>query len=440
MSAKGRKSDYVILAALAVAVAAAFLAMISWGWIRQSEDGGFWLRTSKSASRDGTLACYRLYERLGYRVARSDRPLTDEAIEGVGVLMLIDPVITLSEGECAAIGRWVGRGGVLVCSGGPGRLPWELHRLGPSVRFRPVRSFGKSARTSVALGDRGLPLARDVSALCLETDETVAAGEGSEDGEQGPIERLLRDQKGLRIAGRRLGRGLAVWMADSSFLSNGLLGKADNPVLAANLLAYALGRAPGKRVVFDEYHYGFGGRESGWSVMAGTLVTTAPGWSVLALTAAGLLYLLYRGRRFGTRRSPAPPHRRSKLEYVLSVGATYRAAGANRLTFRLLFDWFLRRAAEQAGLPPSVTSQRLAGALARRSVEQAKRFESLLDECRAAADGPALSSHRLTNLAGQLARMESEIFPRGTGLRPGAFLDHHRRDAGATKIGDLPWT
>lgn len=144
--------------------------------------------------------------------------------------------------------------------------------------------------------------------------------------------------------------------------------------------------------------------------MARMLLTTGPGWAVLALTAAGLLYLVYRGRRFGTRRTPPPARRRSKLEYVHAVGATYRAAGAHRLALDLIFQWFRRRAADRAGVLPSAPAREIAEGLGHRANRPAARYERILDACeKAAAGDERLSAHRMTVLLNRLADMEADM-------------------------------
>jgi hypothetical protein len=409
MAAKSHKSDYAILIILAMVVCAVFLALVWWGWIRSEDRPDTWMRTSRSAGRHGTMACHMLWKRLGYKVETCDDPLTDEVLGRTDVLLLIDPLSEVTSEEVGAVGKWMAAGGVLVCSGDPDYLPWELHRISSSWRPRRFSRWNPS-RTSVWEDDRGHPLARDVKFVRLATSEASSAP-AEEDGEGlWTVKVLLRDTVGPRITARRVGRGSVIWMADSSFLSNGRIGEEDNQVLAVNLLASALSEARGKRAIYDEFHYGWGRRETGWTVLAGMLFTTPPGWTVLSLTLAGILYLLYRGRRFGTRRAPEKPHRRSKLEYVHSIGATYRHAGTHRLTFNLVFDWCRRRLARKAGVPASASSHNLAVALARLTGGPADRHETFLNTCEAAAAAPRLSAHRMAWLAGALARMEWEVF------------------------------
>ena len=129
----------------------------------------------------------------------------------------------------------------------------------------------------------------------------------------------------MRIAQGKVGRGRLILLSDSSFLANVNIARGDNAVLAANLVSCARAEAGGPKVVFNEFHFGSGGFGQGLGVLAGMLFTTSPGWAVLALTAAGILCLFYKGRQFGPRRGFGQQRRRSKLEYVRAVGATYRA-------------------------------------------------------------------------------------------------------------------
>ena len=272
--------------------------------------------------------------------------------------------------------------------------------------------------TAIPRQDARRALARDVAKLLVSSDTAIPFSEASDDEDVDAVEILLTDTDrnrrnvpSFRIAARPLGEGRVIFLADTSFLANSRIGKDDDAVLAVNLAAYAASKARGNRLAFDEYHFGLGHHDTGWTVMAGMLVTTGAGWAVLVLTAAGLLYLVYRGRRFGTRRPAPPAKRRSKLEYVHAVGATYRAAGAHRLALALIFRWFRRRAALWAGVPASAPLADLAERLARRTGRPADRYVRILSACETAIATPdQTSGHRLTSLLNQLGEIESEIF------------------------------
>ena len=93
----------------------------------------------------------------------------------------------------------------------------------------------------------------------------------------------------------------------------------------------------------------------------------------------------------------------------MSVGATYRAAGAHRLALRLVLDWFWKRLAKRAGLPASASPHEVAVRLARRAGAPPERYETLLNDSEAAAAEPRLTAHRLSWLASRLAQMEAEV-------------------------------
>jgi hypothetical protein len=270
------------------------------------------------------------------------------------------------------------------------------------------------------------PLARDVSTVYIATDDTLNFSQWESSPSFGPVEKLLQARAGTNIAARRMGGGRIVLIADSSFLANGWIGEADDAILAANLCAWALAQGRGYTVAFDEYHLGYGARETGWTVLGGMLFTTPPGWAVLTLTAAGLLYLVWRGRRFGVRRAPGRARRRSKVEFVTSVGETWRVAGARRLALIPITHWFRRKCAATVGgqsassqsgfrgLPPaSASSALVARRLARLHGLPPDRWVGVLDACDDAISSQRLSAHRFAALLQQMSEMEQIIFSGG---------------------------
>jgi hypothetical protein len=181
-------------------------------------------------------------------------------------------------------------------------------------------------------------------------------------------------------------------------------------VLAANLVCFALSKAGGTNVVFDEYHQGSGHHTSGFSVLGKLLFTTPAGWAVLSLTVAGVLYLMYKGRRFGSRRDIERKQRRSKLDYIYGVGATYRAAGAHRLVLELVYDWLKRKLTGLTGLAHNATNETIATELSRRTNTDGRQYKEVLDRCDRLLARKKLSERNLLLATKQLARIEMEVF------------------------------
>ena len=414
--AKSHRSDYIILATLGVIAALVIFALVSSGWLRRAEPEFIPVRTTYSTRPAGTMACYLLFERLGIELRRSDRPLLTETLEKLDVLFLTDPILFIEEGEMAGLRTWVREGGVLVYSGPSfSGSPRERHvharrdaEAAHENEHHPVVKPASATRVPDDASD--LPLARDVATVRFDQPRRLDLRDAGpfDRGDEG--ERLFADSVGTRIVSHQIGDGRLIVLADSSFLANGRLGKEDNAILAANLAAHALARARGGRVAFDEYHFGYGSRPTGWSLLGTSLLRTAPGWAVLCLMTAGVLFLIYKGRRFGTRYPPTRTRRRSKLEYVHSVGATYRAAGAHGLAFELVYSWFRRKAASAVGLPPTAPVETIAATLARRTLRGPWHYQNVFTKCDEAMAQPRLSARRASALVEQLAAIESEVF------------------------------
>ncbi|MEN6424156.1 MAG: DUF4350 domain-containing protein [Phycisphaerales bacterium] len=402
MSPNSHKSEYTILLVLAILSALVLLALMWQGLVHEDRSGRSGVRTTRSTNIDGVLACYELFKRLEIPVERSYSMLLSNRIEKADVIFLIDPIQPLNPGEIMDLGTWIEQGGVLVASEHRG----QLKDLDPALDHSIEES--SSSRENPSL-PRTLPLSRDVSATVFETTDVFALRLSDDEPANKVVEPLFEDHRGLRIVEHPLGRGCLIVLSDSSFLANDHIGKDDNSVLAINLAVHAMDRSPGQRIVFDEYHFGFGDGNAGFRVLAGMLFTTSAGWAVLTLTAAGILLLLYKGRQFGPRRDLAKlRRRRSKMEYIYAVGATYRHAGAHRLTLSLIYNWFRQQAAGRTGLAPTASNRSLAQGLARHSQADTDEVQGVLDNCDALLARTTISQHQLTAALSRLAQIEKE--------------------------------
>ncbi len=417
MSAKGSRSDYLILAGLALVCVIFVLVAVLPGAFPQAGDVRHLFRTTRSANVEGTIAFYTVLDRLGARVYRSERPLLEDSLQGMSTLFLIDPAVPVMRHERDALRSWVRSGGVLVCAESGAHALADLHGIdygqdshttGQCNCDRCLSLAGSA--TEVPEEESDLPLARDVSRLHFRSSQTLTLAEGAPGRGGKPAQALLTDTVGVRAAGTPVGKGYAIVLSDSSFLANGWIGKEHNATAAVNLAWYAMSEADSDGLAFDEYHFGFGTHESALGVLTDLLLHTSPGWGVLSLTFAGLLFLVYKGRRFGTRRAPALQRRRSKLEYVYSVASAFRSAAANQLTLRLIYDWFIRRSARYLGLPHSAPPQEIASGLARRAGKPPERYRAVVRACQDALSRRRLSGHRMGKLLSALGRIESEAF------------------------------
>jgi len=404
MSAKSNKSEYLVLIVLLVAV----IAFVWFFSQRQPYSHEPIVRSTLSSNVESLLVYYALCERLGLEVTRSHGILVDGGLAGnVSVLFLISPQIPINDGELRFLRRWVGDGGVLVTTADCDRLieyvtdddvnvdfhmPWQLERMNDNESVTEVHR-------------PEAPLARDVHGVCFSNDnmlDRIADGNVS-------VTPLFSDSKGVRIAEAVVGRGRLIVLANSSFMASGRIDQADNAVLATNLAAYAVWRAGGRRIAFDEYHFGYGGAQGGWRALVGVILNTTAGWAILTVTAAGVLWMIYKGRQFGSRYTPYTGRRRSKMEFVESVGTVYEATGANRVTFRQIYRWFLHRCAASAALPRNAAPGDIAARLAQSTGRSAGSLNRVFDHCRKALEMKKISRGRFSALIEALRKIEMEI-------------------------------
>lgn len=418
MSEKNYKSDYYILGVLGLLTTGVVILLVVGNLVRQGRSESPGSRTTYSTNIDGTLVPYTLFERLGISVSRSERVLLRDVFDDIHVLFLLDPLIPMRADETEDMRAWVLSGGVFVCTEVPMGLARDLRALSKK-RIRSSRSRRVTGRsdptessgpTFIPVKYSRLPLARDVSQIHFETTEVLHSDVPDSNKPDDTVEPLLADKYGVRIAMHKFGRGLFILLSDSSFLANGQIGKSDNSILATNLVCYARSNARGREVVFDEYHQGSGHHAGGFSVLSKLLFTTPAGWAVLSLTVAGVLYLIYKGRRFGSRRDIERKQRRSKLDYIYSVGATYRAASANRLTLELVHNWLKRKMTDLTGLAHNAPNGIIAAALSRRTGAESERYKEVLDRCDRLLARTRLSQRDLLLAMKQLTRIELEVF------------------------------
>ncbi|UCE47662.1 MAG: hypothetical protein JSW47_18940 [Phycisphaerales bacterium] len=417
MSPKKHKSDFLILGVLGAMTAGVLLVLVFWDLERQGHSRRSGIRTTYSTNVDGAIVCYTLLERLGISVVRSEKILLSNVLDKADVLFHLDPIISIGPGEVEDVRAWLISGGVLVCTEIPTELardmrvilPDKTFRNSPFARRKPGRSRSVVV-TYIPAKHRSLPLARDIGQLCFKTGMVFDVKPSDFDIAGGAAEFLFSDDLGARIGTQSMGRGRLIIVSDSSFLANGHIGKSDNSVLAANLVAYALSKAKGNRVVFDEYHLGYGYHETGFGVLSKLLFTSPAGWAVLSLTATGVLFMIQKGRRFGFRRSLETKHRRSKLEYIYGVGSTYRSAGATRLTLKLILTWLKRRATGLVGLAQNASNRAIATELSRRTGADPRQYQEVLDRCDRLLARAGLSERHLLLTMRQLAQIEMEIF------------------------------
>jgi hypothetical protein len=178
----------------------------------------------------------------------------------------------------------------------------------------------------------------------------VTAGQGSfSDPGSGRV--AVGDSGTSLVTVDRVGQGEIYFVADSSMLTNGYLGEADNASFAL-----ALAGEQGRPVVFAEGVHGYG-RQRGWRAIPHQ-------WKIalLFLAIAAIVYVWSRARRFGApdRKARALPPPRS--DYVRALATTLERTHDSAHALAPAQTWAREQVETRAGLPTDASNDTVAKA------------------------------------------------------------------------------
>lgn len=345
-----------------------------------------------SARPGGTKALALLTERLGARFTPgADLPTAGAATTA---LLVRDD---LDQAETAEVERWVRVGGRLVVAD-----PRS------SLAYAPLTDGGE-------LGSIGRP--RDLQAQCSDPlVEGVARIQPDDDRDYALFARPALDEsppnglgessitacfpsgEGNFLLTRRVGRGSIVLVGGPDLFTNRELGRADNSVLVANLLALQ----PGTSLTFlrsDGAEAGSAGNEN--SLLS--LVPDGVAVGIAQLGVAGLLLLAWQGRRLGRPVIEHLPVAIPGSQLVIARSDLLQTAGRTNAAARLLRADLRRSVAERLGLPPGTNVEVLVAAAADRTRIAPERLRNVL------VDGPIGDGRALTLLAQQVEAVHQEV-------------------------------
>lgn len=293
--------------------------------------------SSFATSPEGVAAWADLARRSGHEVRALRRPPSPATLPRSGTVVVLDPE-TLVPLQARALRRFAERGGRVVAGGRDPKGGWVPALLGGEADPVWVDEAPTRARALLPA-----PETRGVAVV-------ATAGEGAWRA-AGPILPALAAGEHAVLVLATAGRGRIALLADPSPLQNRLLGRADNAALAL-----ALSGPPRAPVVFVESVHGYDEARG----LAGLPARFR--WALALLTAAGMLFIVARGRRLGPaelpRRTLAPPRR----DYVDAL-ATTLARGRDRAAATEPVRGAARaRLVRRAGLPADATDERIVAA------------------------------------------------------------------------------
>ncbi|MGH7520589.1 MAG: DUF4350 domain-containing protein [Gemmatimonadales bacterium] len=339
------------------------IALAAWaGTKKKGETSDFDFRSSTFVSGPyGSKALHDVLQRLGRLSERRRTSLENLATQRAyrpAILVFLSPLFPLEDNEIEQVVRYVRSGGAVLATGSGGGFT-------RCAGWRVQVALSRGDSMPVVSADPALRLPRTSRVLTpRETDneesprlEALRKGE-PEDEQLGICNTLVAYAADTIVAAvnnrpvilrlRYRGGGTVTLAADASWFTNRAWRESDIPVVALPLLTPRLER-PG-RVVWDEYHQGFGdGGGQTWERRTWSWVRSSPlGWVILQLIAVALVWLAMTAVRFGPARSVIERRRRSPLEHLEALGAGLESAGdADTAVQRLALG--LRRRLNRAG-------------------------------------------------------------------------------------------
>lgn len=268
-----------------------------------------------------------------WRQPLTQLPLPDKP-HAASTLIVSSPLMSLSKAEAAYLDRWLAHGGQLILASSDG---WPVRQRATNEAGDEPTSEQENksnAKTlSYLLGHA--PALQWSKARRIDTGEvkgpSIPGGALNLRWQQhfsatGGAKVLATANNAVLAVELPVGQGRIVAIADPTVINNRALRAADNAVWLVTLAA-SWGNG---RVLFDEYHHGFGDQR-GAASLAWAFSITPWGWCVGQIAAAGLLYIFVYRRRFGRISEPPLPTHSNPLELVDARAGIFHAAGAQRL-------------------------------------------------------------------------------------------------------------
>lgn len=359
----------------------------------------------------GAAGLYEVARRLGWDVSRRRSP-TPPPNDTTAIQAILAPPEPPSAIEAHTILDDVRRGaGLLYVFQNGGPLADSLHvRLGAGDTYHERLSAADSASAErcpanssvgLPLWFGGRPLLNTVRWLRPPPHDTVVFASversGPRDLPQEPA-----------AVGFPYGRGRVVVIADPDLLRNDVIRVCDwnADIVVVRMLEYLSVANAGRRsrLVFDEYHQGYGLHPGTIRAITAYLGRTASGHVLGQLALAGIVLLLAVGPRALPPRDEGRVQRRSPLEHVDALARAYAQVGATRTaTLRLLHG--VRRRLRRVGrdLPGRPDAAFLADAERRDGA-----LASDVALVHQALDAP-VSRHELERVGSALRRIESSL-------------------------------
>jgi hypothetical protein len=360
---------------LLAATGAAALALVALAVVLGGSASGPDVPTTYSTSSSGSRALYQLLEASHYSVGRWERPLGDLP-NGSGVTLIVaEPENNPTADDRKALERFVGEGGRVIATGlsGPFFLPTRRVSADPvaGLTWKHIPSSAPSLETRAA------------------PNITLAPRAYWDDDAFGVA--LYRDGDKTRVAKYGIGAGEVTWWAAPTPITNAGVSQPGN----LEFVLASLGDGH-RQILWDEYVHGH--RQA----VPGSFISSPLGWLGGQLALLTAVVLLTYSRRSGPIVAAPAASRLSSIEFVRTLSALYRRAGAASIAVDIAYQQFRHRLTQRLGIAGTTSTDELQRAARSRWPLDDHTFGALLQACDTARGDPALKASRALELTQSL--------------------------------------
>lgn len=322
--------------------------------------------SSLATHPQGARAAYLGLKQAGYDVQQSFEPLSYLRVAPPAVLIIAEPLMPPSRLDMRALLSFVEGGGVILATG--------------PLASQFLAGIPPAPKESAPLGEPGEVSAALPSALSAGVPRVRMATAQSAVLATSPYLTIYGTDARPAILAARLGKGLAVWWAGPTPLTNAALSEPGHLELLLNIL----GQPGGRQVIWDEHYHGHAR-----SLLSYGSGTPAP-FVALQLGLVLLAALFTYSRRRWPIREPFVEPRTSPLEFIESMGALYQRAGTAAGAIATVRGRVRRSIATACGVPATLSDEHLSRAAASRARMDGERLQKALANSASAAIDPDL--------------------------------------------------
>ena len=302
---------------------------------------------ASSAAPDGTLALKLWLAELGYRPLE-ESPSVFQPPQDVKLILLLEPLLLVSESEWKSLDRWIENGGTLILAGSGVPALYAFDHFNFSLKYLDQQVDSLSAAAPLLLSPPPSDLAPVASDLYFSSTQTDFV----------PL--LVADGHPIVVSFNK-GRGRVILSTTAYPFSNQGLKEDATATLVLNLAALSVQKG---RIWFDDWHHGI--QTSAIIGPSQWLRRTSAGHALLFVAGVIFLALMLQGRGFGR---PIPLQheikRRGPLEHVTAVANLNRKAGHRADVLRQYHQSLKRQLGHRYRLDPSLPDEEYVAQLAK---------------------------------------------------------------------------